>query len=274
VILIAGLQMYGFYRYFIPDINIANQNLDRLMNEVVSNQLTETMLGGLEDLQRLTDDESFRSQIRPTYEKFIASFLKDPRVGLDEFEGVLATFPVQSNTLANDALSVMKWDLSRLREIYSDNYGELNSSLESPPMYLQPAASFLKRTNDFEQKVKYNHALYLSIVGDRSAANIIFNDLKQEVVDPEFLSVVYYAQGRMLFSSFQSEGRVEYYLQAIQSLQQSLHHDPGFGMSKLFLEYLLSLLGGGTAESVPSEGDGSGEAQGKRGMISSQPPTF
>jgi len=274
IIFIIGLQFYGFYQYFSPAVVVANQNLDRLMNEVTSNALAETVLRGLEDVRRHNEDEAFRRQINQMYDQFIEKFIADPRTTLQDFEGAIAGIPTQPTALGNDAVSMLKWDVSRLKEIYSDHYRDLHADLQSPPMYLQPVASVLKRTSGLEAKVAFNQALYLSLVGDRNTANTTFNELKQNLADQDFISAVYYAQARMLFAAFESEGRVEYYLQAIQNLQQSLRYNPTYGMAKLFLEYLLSLQGGGSAEAVPSEGDGSGEAQGEKGMISSQPLTF
>jgi hypothetical protein len=93
-------------------------------------------------------------------------------------------------------------------------------------------------------------------------------------VDNAFLTVVHYAQARMLYDAFQSEGQFDYYQQAIQSLKESLRSNPEYGQPKLFLEYLLSLDRGSQEVNAPVTGDGSGEAEGERGVISSAPPNF
>jgi hypothetical protein len=45
-------------------------------------------------------------------------------------------------------------------------------------------------------------------------------------------------------------------------------------MPKLFLEYLLSMETGRSAENYQVEGEGTGEAEGEQGVISKQTPTF
>jgi tetratricopeptide (TPR) repeat protein len=274
IVVIAGLQTYGFYNNFNPRIQMANQNLDHLMDEVGTNDFVNSVLNNFGDLRRISEDEALRGEIVQIYERFIEDFLEDPRAAIDEFDRITATLKPPAGALGEESMTSFREDVKKMKTLYADHYQEIVASLESPPLYLQPTASILKNNNNFAQGVQLNHGMYLSIVGNRGEANTIFNDLKQSDISNEFLAVVHYAQARLLFDAFKTEGQFDYYQQAIQSLKQSLRSDPEYGQPKLFLEYLLSLERGSQEVNAPVTGDGEGEAEGERGVISSAPPNF
>ena len=197
-----------------------------------------------------------------------------PRASIDEFDRITATLKPPAGALGEESMASLRAGVEKMKSLYGDHYGEIVARFESPPLYLQPTASLIKNHNNFSQRVQLNHGMYLSVVGNRGEANTIFNDLKQSDIPDDLLAVVHYAQARLLFDAFKTEGQFDYYQQAIQSLKQSLHSDPEYGQPKLFLEYLLSLEMGTSEVNAPVTGDGTGEAEGERGVISSAPPNF
>jgi hypothetical protein len=274
IIVIAGLQAWGFYNHFVPALNDANTDLDQLMNEVSTNTQMDKVLRELDNFRRVAGDEALQKEVVLVYERFIKEFLENRMQGLDAFTKAVNGFPVPTATLGAESLARVKLELERVREIYGDHYTVLLADLDSPPVYLQPVAAFIKKDNPLVHKVRFNHAVYNSIVGDMAIANVTFNELKQEVKDPEFSSIIHFAQARMQYTAFKSEGKFEYFQQSIQNLQQSMRLDADYGLPKMLLEYLLSVQGGASSESSSVQGEGTGEAEGERGVISSAPSNF
>ncbi len=273
-ILLTGLQTYGFYRHFVPALNSANANLDQLMNEVSTNIQMDKVLRELDNLRRVAEDQGLQQEIVQVYERFIKEFLEDRVPALQQFEKAVNAFPVPAAKLGAESLAKVKTDLSRIMEIYGDHYSGLLADLASTPLYLQPTAAVIKNNNALVHKIKFNHAVYNSIAGDMTIANTTFNELKQEVKDPQFAAVIHYAQARMQYTAFKAESKFEYYQQAIQNLQQSMRLDADYGLPKLLLEYLLSVQGSASASNSAVQGEGMGEAEGERGVISSEAPNF
>lgn len=274
LLLIAGLQAYGFNHYYTPRVNDANQYVDHLRAEISTNSQVDTVLEIFAELRRATQNEILRAEIVQTYERFIGEFTSDPRLAIEDFIRVSNSFALPAGSLEADILAKLKHELVRLQDIYSDHYGDLNTEFKNPPIYLQPTAALIKRDSELGRKIKFNHALYLSLTGNRSEANSIFNDLKSGSQDQEFVSRVHYAQARMLYDAFIAQNNVDYFQQAIQNLQDSLRNNPDYGMPKLFLEYLLSMDRGMQTEDIPQQGEGSGEAEGERGVMTTHPSTF
>ena len=274
ILIIVGLQSYGFYVHFVPQINSANEELDHLMDDVATNKFVNKVLNDLGNLRRVSEDKAFQGEIVQIYERFIKDFLENRLEAIAEFARITATLNTPEGPLGEESMATLRTGVEQLVSLYADNYQKLIDDLDSPPLYLQPTASFIKRNDTLEQNIMFNHGVYLSIVSDRGAANTIFNDLKKENIDDAFNAVILYAQARMLFDAFQAEGQFDYYQQAIQTLKESLRSNPDYGQPKLFLEYLLSLDRGSQEVNAPVTGDGSGEAEGERGVISSAPPNF
>ena len=274
IILLAGLQTYGFYSHFVTAQNSANVNLDQLMNEVSTNIQMDKVLRELENLRRVAEDDGLEQEVVQAYERFIKEFLESRVPALEQFAKAVNAFPVPAAKLGEESLAKIKVELARIMEIYGDHYSALLEDLDSTPLYLQPTAAFIKSNNDLVYKIRFNHALYNSIVGDMTVANTAFNELKQEVKDPHFAAIIHYAQARMQYTAFKAESKFEYYQQSIQNLQQSMRLDANYGMPKLLLEYLLSVQGSASSANSSVEGDGTGEAEGERGVISSESPNF
>jgi len=274
ILIIVGLQSYGFYVHFVPQINSANVELDHLMDDVATNKFVNKVLNDLGNLRRVSEDTVFQGEIVQIYERFIKEFLENRLEAIAEFARITATLYTPEGPLGEESMATLRTGVEQLVSLYADNYQTLIDDLDSPPIYLQPTASFIKRNDTLEQNIMFNHGVYLSIVSDRGAANTIFNDLKKENIDDTFNAVILYAQARMLFDAFQAEGQFDYYQQAIQALKESLRSNPDYGQPKLFLEYLLSMDKGSQEVNAPVTGDGSGEAEGERGVISSAPPNF
>lgn len=274
IMVIIGLQAYGFYNYFMPRVDSANQELDRLLDEVSTNSFVNEVLNDLGDLRRVSEDEPYRKEIVQIYERFIKDFLEDRREAIAELVRISGTLNTPPGPLGEESMATLSAGVEELQALYSDHYAGIIEQLDSPPIYLQPTASFIGDKHGLERDIHFNHGLYLSAVGDRGPANAVFNELKDSTVDKEFLAQVQYAQARLLYDAYQAEGQFDYYQQAIQSLKDSLRSNPDYGQPKLFLEYLLSLDRGSQEASAPVTGDGTGEAEGERGVISSAPPNF
>ena len=274
VVLIAGLQTWGFYNHFVPTLENANSNLDQLMNEVSTNTQMDVVLRELDNFRRVAGDAGLEKEVVLVYERFIKEFLQNRLQALDQFGKAVNSFPVPTVKLGAESLARVKSGFEKVTQIYGDQYSALLEDYDSPPLYLQPTAALIKSSHPLGDKIRFNHAVYNSIVGDMAVANTTFNELKQEVGDPRFLATIHYAQARMQYAAFKVEGKFEYFQQSVQNLQQSLRLQPDYGLPKLLLEYLLSVEGSGSAQSSSSEGDGSGEAEGERGVISPQTPNF
>ena len=274
IIIISGLQSYGFYNHFNSRINSANQNLDHLMDEVSNNNNVNKVLNNLADVRRASEDEAYSKEIVQIYERFIKDFLEDPRLAIEEFARITSTISTPPGPLGEESMATLRSGVSSIQDLYADNFQEIIDNLDGPPLYLQPTASIIKKNNSLYQNIMFNHAVYLSIVGDRGEANTIFNDLKKEELNSEFLSLIHYAQARLLYDAFQTEGQFDYYQQSIKTLKESMRQNPGYGQPKLLLEYLLSIDRGTQEVNAPLTGDGSGEAEGERGVIASDPLNF
>lgn len=274
ILLVIGLQTWGFYRHFVPALDSANTNLDQLMNEVSTNTQMDNVLRELDNFRRVAGDTGLEREVVLVYERFIKEFLENRIQALDTFENAVNAFPVPTPTLGAESLARVKSGLANVMQIYGDHYSELLADIDSPPLYLQPAAAVVKRDNPLVHKIRFNHAVYNSIVGDMAVANTTFNELKQEASDPMFLATIHYAQARMQYTAFKTEGKFEYFQQAIQNLQQSLRLNADYGLPKLLLEFLLSVEGSASAQNSSVQGEGTGEAEGERGVISSESPNF
>jgi len=273
IAVMAGLQGYGFYRHFVPGIRAANTDLDRLMTESSSHDTANRMLKELSDLHDSLGKDPIATRVVDIYHQFIDTFADDPRRAINDFDrmlsGLSGQLPAESDKSAR-----VRSELADLREVYDDHYGEIVKELQSPPLYLQPTAALLRNRGGFADKVRFNYAVYLSAVGDHSRSNKILNDLKDRIGDGRFKSEIYYAQARLLYGAFKKENGSQYFEQALEDARLSLRNDAGYGIPKLFLEYLLSLNSGATLNESNSQGQGTGKAQGKKGMISTNPPRF
>lgn len=272
LVLVAGLQAWGFYRNITPQIGKANQYLLLLQEEERGNHLLNTSLNALRDYRRISTDKMRQQQILQLREAVVRQFRGNPRLAIEEFVSVASGFEAQS-TVEQELLTALQEDLSLLGEIYSDHFAAVTAQHTKPAWYFQPVASLVTMNSSGGYRLDFDHALYLMLVGERGAANAIYGDLRQEVSSDAFKSRILFAQSRLQYDAFRNEPDPEYHRQAVQYAQQSLRHDAVYELPKLFLDYLLAIdLQAVEVESTPMEGQGSGEAQGERGAISTDLP--
>jgi hypothetical protein len=273
ILLIAGsVQSLSFYGYVTPKIEEATTNLSLLQAEVPGNHLLDTTLDVLRDYRRISDDEVTRRQVLQLRQDFIQRFRDDSRLAIEEFDRVARTFEAQSN-VGQELLDTLRRNLSHLNEMYSDHFAIAVDSYDSPSWYFQPAAALVTISPEGRQKLDFNHALYLALVGQRGPANAIYNELRLNSNSDQFKSKILFAQSRLQYDAFRVEQDPEYLRQAVHHAQQSLAHDAAYDLPKLFLEYLLAIdLKAVDVEGIPMEEQGSGESQGERGAISTEAP--
>jgi len=272
LVLIGGLQAWGFHRNITPQIREANRYLLLLTEEARGNHLLNSSLNALRDYRRISTDEMRQRQILQLRETVVQQFRENPQLAIAEFVNVASGFEAHS-AVEQELLMSLQQDLTLLGEIYSDHFAVVLAQYVKPAWYFQPVASLVTMNSPNRYKLDFDHALYLMLVGERGAANAIYSDLRQEVGSRRLQSRILFAQSRLQYNAFRNEPDPEYQRQAVQYAQQSLRHDAGYELPKLFLEYLLAIdLQAMDIESTPMEGQGSGEAQGERGAISTDLP--
>ena len=269
VLIIFGLQAWGFYSLLGPRIEIADENLMALLEEVSANSLIDETLSTLSDYRREYDDGVRSRQILGLRQMIVRGYRDNPRAVVDEALRISGGFNPDS-AIERELLASLRRNLLRLQTIYSDQYGDVIARFNRPPLYLQPTAALLALNQSTRDRLEFNHALYLMLSGNRSAANSMYSELRRSTGNGEIHARSLYAQARLQFEAFQIDADPEYYRQARQYTQESLSSDPTQGVPKLFLEYLLSIEQRAMdVESTPEEGQGAGEADGERGSISS-----
>jgi len=272
LLLLGGLQAYAFHTFVTPKFDKANDSLLRLQQEVPGNQLLDATLGLLRDYRRIASDEVRKRQVLQLRQVFVEQFQENPRLAIAEFDIVVHRFDARS-AAGQELLDTLRSNSNRLNEMYSDHFARAIESYAGPPWYFQPAAALAAIDESRGQTLNFNHAHYLTLVGERSAANSTYNELRLNTDSDVFTSRILFAQARLHYDAFRVEQDSEYHRQAIQHVQQSLRHDAAYELAKLFLEYLLSLdLQAAEVESDPIEGQGSGESEGERGAISTDAP--
>lgn len=273
-ILIGGLQTCGFYRQAVPLADRANENLLLLQQEVPGNRLINAAMNDLRDYWRISDDEGRKRQIVELRESLAEQFPDNPVLAIENSVRVTSSFEAQS-VVEQDILPTLQNDFSRLQTIYSDHYADAIAAVSAPPWYLWPLATLLTMDRSTEQRLQFNHAHYLALIGDLGAANSIYDELRQQNQSEEFKSRVLFAQARLQFDAFLVEPTPEYFEQSVQYVQQGLRHDATYDLPKLFLEFLLSVDQQAIEiDSSPVEGEGSGESEGERGAISTDSTEF
>ena len=272
LVLAAGLQSWGFNRHTAPLVDKAKRELIFLQEEIPTDNLIDATLGSLREYWQISDDSVQKRQIMKLRDAFVQRFREDSRLVIEDTIHIVSGFDANSDS-EREMLGNLRQHLTRLQEVYSDHYAVAIAEYTDAPLYVQPTATLLSLNRSGMEELSFNHALYLLLVGDRSAANSIYTDLRRNARSKGFKSRVLYAQARLHYDAFQIEKDPEYFLQAVQYAQQSLQSDASYAVPKLFLEYLLSIDQQALeVESSPEEGLGSGESQGERGAISTDPP--
>jgi len=269
VLIIFGVQAWGFHSFVTPRIENADVNLIALLEEAPTNSLIDATLTTLRDYRRANDDEVQNRQILGLRETIVRGYRDDPRAVIDE--ALRVSVGLNGDTeIEQELLATLRRNLLRLQAMYTDHYAEVIARYSRAPLYLQPTAALLSLNRSSRERFEFNHALYRMLSGDHGAANSIYSELRRSTQDDLIISRALYGQARLQFEAFRIDGDPEYYRQARQYTQESLSNDPAQGVPKLFLEYLLSIDQQAVdIESAPEEGQGSGESEGERGSLSS-----
>lgn len=269
VLIIFGVQAWGFHSFVTPRIEKADVNLVALLEEAPTNSLIDATLTTLRDYRRANDDEVQNRQILGLRETIVRGYRDDPRAVIDE--ALRISVGLNGDTdIEQELLATLRRNLLRLQAMYTDHYAEVIARYSRAPLYLQPTAALLSLNRSSRERFEFNHALYRMLSGDHGAANSIYSELRRSTQDDLIISRALYGQARLQFEAFRIDGDPEYYRQARQYTQESLSNDPTQGVPKLFLEYLLSIDQQAVdIESAPEEGQGSGESEGERGSLSS-----
>lgn len=269
VLIIFGVQAWGFHSFVTPRIENADVNLVALLEEAPTNSLIDATLTTLRDYRRANDDEVQNRQILGLRETIVRGYRDDPRAVIDE--ALRISVGLNGDTdIEQELLATLRRNLLRLQAMYTDHYAEVIARYSRAPLYLQPTAALLSLNRSSRERFEFNHALYRMLSGDHGAANSIYSELRRSTQDDLIISRALYGQARLQFEAFRIDGDPEYYRQARQYTQESLSNDPTQGVPKLFLEYLLSIDQQAVdIESAPEEGQGSGESEGERGSLSS-----
>lgn len=266
-----GAQSWGFHKYVVPHIEIANVNLIALLEEAPTHSLIDATLTTLRDYRHANDDEIQSRQILALREIIVRGYRDDPRAVIDEALRISAGLNGHTD-VEQELLATLRRNLLRLQAMYADHYAEVIARYSRAPLYLQPSAALLSLNRSSRERFEFNHALYRMLSGDRGAANSMYSELRRSTQDDLINSRALYGQARLQFAAFRIDGDAEYYRQARLYTQESLGADPAQGVPKLFLEYLLSIdQQAADVESAPEDGQGSGESDGKRGSLSSGP---
>lgn len=272
LLLAGGAQSVAFHAYINPQIELAARNLSLLQQEVPGNHLLNATLDMLRDYRRIAADEVKKRQALQLRQDFLKQYAEDPQFAIAEFNRVVETFEAQSG-VEKELLTTLKENAARLEEIHSDHFAATIQNFTSPPWYFQPVGALTIAGSSERQALEYDHAHYLTLVGQRAVANSIYNELRRATESDAFRSRILFAQARLQYDAFRVEQDPEYHRQAVQHAQQSLRHDSDYALPKLFLEYLLAIdMQAVAAEGEPREGQGSGEAEGERGAISTELP--
>lgn len=276
VLLIAGLQAWGFNHQATPLIEEARNELLALQQELPDNRLMNQSLVSLQDYWRLADNEATKTKVLGLRDAVLQKFAAKPAEAVQEFARVASEFEAQSSA-QQSALTSLQTNVAALERIYTDHYARAIMAVSYPAWYLQPTASLLNNDSSRNRELEFNHALYLSHVGDTPAAVEVFDTLRRDSDDTsaELASQISFAMSRVQFQTFQTEPDPALFRDAVQHAQQSVNHDTSNALPKLFLEYLLSIDRKATeVDTSPLEGQGEGEGEGERGAIATDSGEF
>jgi tetratricopeptide (TPR) repeat protein len=278
VLLVAGLQAWGFNRQVTPMISVANDQLISLQQEVPDNRLMNLALQSLQDYWNSADDELTRRQILELRDSVLQRFGADPAAAVHDFDRVIGGFESRS-VAEQEALATLRPIVAQLNAMYTDHFGDVIMAVSYPAWYLQPTASLLNNNRATNRTLAFNHALYLMHSRDTSAAVETLDELRRDSdeaagLDP-LISRVLFVLARMQYEAYRIEKDQGYYREAVQYAQQSVRGDADYPPAKLFLDYLLSIDRQATEVDVsPLEGEGSGEGEGERGAIATEAGEF
>lgn len=276
LLLVAGLQAWGFARTTGPLITEAEQQLEALQQEVGGNRLANLSLEALQGYWNAIDDEAVKREVLGVRDTVMTRFSSDPAAAVEELVRVTASLEARS-VVEQEALDTLNRRVERLGNMYSDHFAAAITAYRYPPLYLQPTAGFLNNSRERDHSLAYNHALYLMDVRDTSGALEILDGLREE---PEFETGAWrarllFAMARLQFQAFQLDKDPAFFRESLQYAQQAARADADYALPKVFLEYLLSVDRNATqVDTAQMEGEGTGEGEGERGAIVTSPEDF
>ncbi len=274
LLLIAGLQAWGFYRQASPLIAEAHEQLNQLQHEVPDNRLANLSLQSLQAYWKTTKVELIRHQVLELRDSVSQRFEADPAAAVREFARIVDGFEPRSIT-EQEVLATLQRQVAQLDRMYADHFEDAIAAVAHPAWYLQPTAAFLNNDQTRSRALAFNHALYLMHVRNTSAAIEILDDLRGDSADRSLRAKALFTLSRLQYQAYRLENNPSYYQDALQLAQQSVRSDAGHALAKLFLDYLLSIDRQAVEVDVsPLEGEGTGEGEGERGAITSDPGEF
>ena len=271
LLLIAGLQAWGFNRQASPVIAEAHEQLLLLQNEVADNRLANLSMQSLQAYWNATETELTRRQVMELRDSVLQRFDANPQDAVREFTQVVGSF--ESRTVAEqDVLTTLQRQTTQLERMYADHFEDAIAAVAHPAWYLQPTAAFLNNDQTRSRALAFNHALYLMHVRETSTAVEILDSLR---ADESLRAKALFTLSRIQYRAFRLEKDPLYFQDALQLAQQSVRSDAGHALAKLFLDYLLSIDRQSVeVDESPVEGEGSGEGEGERGAIAADPGEF
>ena len=274
LLLIAGLQAWGFYRQASPLIAEAREQLNLLQHEVPDDRLVNLSLRSLQAYWNATETELTRRQVLELRDSVLQRFDADPAAAVREFAQVVGSF--ESRTVAEqDALTTLRQQTVQLDRMYTDHFDNAIMAVSHPAWYLQPTAAFLNNDRSQSQALAFNHALYLMHARKTSAAVENLDGLRGDSADRSLRAKALFTLARLQYQAFRLEKNPSYFQDALQLAQQSVRSDASHALAKLFLDYLLSIDRQAVEVDVsPLEGEGTGEGEGERGAIATDPGEF
>jgi hypothetical protein len=275
ILLACGLQAWLFDRQITRMNEAAMSNLVLQQQERSDDRIINETLRALQQYWRTLDAESERDRVLTLRDTVIERFATDRLGAVRELTHVVATFEPLS-PVEESALLSLRQRVLELETIYADRTGTVLERYRAPPWYLQPTGSLVNDSPARLTALRYNHALSLMAAGDTAAARSILEELRQVTADDDAQSAdVLYAEARLQYDAFTQEPDPAYLREALELTRQSVRRKAEHAVPKLFLEYLLSVEPmSGKVEVEPVEGQGSGEGQGERGVISEDAGDF
>jgi hypothetical protein len=279
---VAALQAASFYYLFTPRIEQANALLFELGVENSQQSLYYEIAGQVRALiESAPESDTAEPALAVAWKEFAGHFTAVPRDATATLASALPEL-MAGNRADAGAIQKLTTRIERLQAIYADSNKELLADLREPPAYLWPMASIVAERSGYRQvaersgyrqAVTLNRALYLAQTGEIGTARVMLAGLNASVEDPDVLATIYYMLGRLQFELFRATPEVEYYMQSIQYLRQSLVADPGLQLAQRLLDFLLSLP---QAETAPQSPDGRPEtpSEGEGAAISAEKRIF
>ena len=274
VLLLAGIQAWGFYKQVSPLTSEAQQQLSLLQREVPDSRLVNLSMQSLKAYSDINADELTRRQILELRDFVLREFATDPRTAVQQLTRVVTSFESRSVD-DQEALLNLRRQVSQLERMYTDHYDRAILAFIHPAWYLQPTAAFLNNNTAQMEALAFNRSLYLMHVQDSSTATDILDDLRSNTADESLRAKALITLSRIRYQAFRVEKNPSHFQDALQLAQQSVRTDSDHELAKLFLDYLLSVDRRSVeVDTSPLEGEGSGEGEGERGAIASDPGEF